>query len=213
LIHQVLEEVERHALDAGIPNGGLDRALAVLERVFEHEASFGSPVLNQAWLHKGRLLLERMYNNWPGGDAVPIALEHHLELEIDGNRWHGYSDRIEVPRRNELRIVDYKTSKTPAPEAEARTSLQLGFYLLAAASDPVLAGHGVPAEAELWYPLGEARRVFDASNLARVVEELVRIGAAIAREDWTAQPGPDCGRCSLRLVCPAWPEGREGFVA
>ncbi|HUO45497.1 MAG TPA: ATP-dependent DNA helicase [Acidimicrobiia bacterium] len=213
LLHAVLEEVERDAVLQRRPTAGLERALEVLERVFAEEANFGSPVINQAWLRRGRQLLEQMYANWPGDDAIPLVLERHLELDLAGHHWSGFSDRIEQPRPGELRIVDYKTSKTAMPLEKAATSLQLGFYLLAVASDPELSAMGEPTEAELWYPLGGERRSFKRSELPSVARQLIDIGDSIASEDWTPTPGPACARCALRLVCPAWPEGREGFVA
>lgn len=213
LIHSVLEQAEREALSAGLPHAELPRALNILERVFAEEANFGSPVLDEAWMRRGRQLLEQMYASWPGGDAVPLVLERHLELELAGHRWRGFSDRIECHRQNQLRIIDYKTSKTVMSEERASESLQLGFYLLATASDPELSLLGEPTDAELWYPLSGSTRSFDRKKLASVGMRLVEIGAAIAEEDWSPSPGPDCGRCDLRLVCPAWPEGREGFVA
>jgi RecB family exonuclease len=212
LIHEVLEVAEKEAVEQRQPNSGLDRALEVLDQVWEKSANFGSPVLNQAWHHRGRQLLEKMYAEWPGGVAIPVVLERRLTLELDGHSWTGYSDRIESHKTGELRVVDYKTSKTAATVTDSKRSLQLGFYLLAVAADPELAAWGTPTEAELWYPLAGITRSFDQANLPVVAEELRRVAAAIAAEDWTPLPGPHCGRCRLRLVCPAWPEGREGFV-
>ncbi len=212
LIHEVLELAEKDAVDRHQPNSGLQRALDVLDQVWEQSANFGSPVLNQAWRQRGRQLLEKMYAEWPGGVAIPVVLERKLELEIEGHSWNGYSDRIEQHKAGELRVVDYKTSKTAATVTDAKQSLQLGFYLLAVAADPELAALGTPTAAELWYPMAETKRSFDRANLPMVEAELRRIAAAIAAEDWTPLPGPHCGRCRLRLVCPAWPEGREGFV-
>lgn len=212
LIHEVLEVAEKEAVDQRQPNSGLGRALEVLDQVWEKSANFGSPVLNRAWHHRGRQLLEKMYAEWPGGVAIPVVLERKLILELDGHSWTGYSDRIESHKTGELRVVDYKTSKTAATVKDAKRSLQLGFYLLAVAADPELAAWGTPTEAELWYPLAGTTRSFDQANLPAVAEELRRVAASIAAEDWTPLPGPHCGRCRLRLVCPAWPEGREGFV-
>jgi superfamily I DNA/RNA helicase/RecB family exonuclease len=212
LLHQVLEEAERTAVSQQRPNAGLEAALEILDRAFAAGADFGSPVLNRAWQRRGRKLIEQMYAEWPGGEAVPVALERRLGLELDGHRWWGRSDRIEQHRIGQLRVVDYKTSKTALSVQEAAASLQLGFYLLAAAADPELRDRGEVTEAELWYPLGGTRRQFDRRNLPAVAAQLREIAASIEGEDWTPSPGPGCGRCSLRLVCPAWPEGREGFV-
>ncbi len=213
LLHTVLEQAERQAAESGRPHAEIGAALEILDEVFASQANFGSPTLNQAWLRRGRKLIEAMYAEWPGGDAIPVALERRLELELGDHRWRGYSDRVEQHRPGELRIVDYKTSKTPMTGAAAAVSLQLGFYLLAAAADPELAKLGEPTAAELWYPLGGIVRTFDRSKLLTVGQELARIADAIAAEDFQPTPGPDCSRCPVRLVCPAWPEGRQGFVA
>jgi len=212
IMHEVLELAEKEAVESQKPHAELERALEILDRVWAGSANFGSPVLNQAWHRRGRQLLEKMYSTWPGGEAIPVVLERELKLELGGHQWRGYADRIEQHRAGELRVVDYKTSKTAAPVGESKESLQLGFYLLAAAADPELGARGKPTSAELWYPLGDATRSFDLANLPKVAGELTRVAAAIASEDWTPSPGPHCGRCRLRIVCPAWPEGREGFV-
>ncbi|HKX74361.1 MAG TPA: ATP-dependent DNA helicase [Acidimicrobiia bacterium] len=213
LLHTVLERAEGEAVEAGRPHADAANALRILDEVFEtDQANFGSPVLNEAWKRRGQQLIENMYADWPGGDAVPVALERKLELELGGHRWKGRSDRVEQHRVGELRIVDYKTTKSPMSQEEASVSLQLGFYLLAAASDPELVKVGDPTSAELWYPLGGARRSFDRSQLFSVGHELHRIAESIAAEEWNPTPGPHCGRCEVRLVCPAWPEGREGFI-
>jgi superfamily I DNA/RNA helicase/RecB family exonuclease len=212
IIHEVLELAEQHAVKERRPNAGLDRALEILDRVWARSANFGSAVLNAAWHQRGRQLLEKMYAAWPGGEAIPLVLEQALKLELGGHQWQGYADRIEQHKRGELRVVDYKTSKTAVAVGDAKESLQLGFYVLAAASDPELASLGKPTAAELWYPLGETTRSFDQANLPKVAEALSQVAAAISAEDWTPRPGPHCGRCRVRIVCPAWPEGREGFV-
>jgi hypothetical protein len=99
--------------------------------------------------------------------------------------------------------------------ADASESLQLGFYLLAAAADPELSAHGRPTEAEFWHPAVSGTnpvRKFDPKNLELVESKLRTIGVGIAAEEWPATPGVHCGYCSVRLICPAWPEGREAFV-
>ncbi len=113
-----------------------------------------------------------------------------------------------------LKVVDYKTSKNPPPVKEVAASLQLGYYLLAAAEHPDLSVHGDPVAAELWFPLAQRKNrafAFDMSNLPEVRRALAEVAAGIAAEDWRAQVGGHCERCPFRQVCPAWPDGREGF--
>ena len=215
LIHLVLELSEAEAVILQQPHNTLSATLEILERVWASEADFGSPVLNEAWKTKARALLTKMHEKWPGSNAVPTHTEKSFELEIEGIKWIGRADRIERHQAGQLRVIDYKTSSLQPTVAEASQSLQLGFYLLAAAADPDLTAHGRPTEAEFWHPAASGPnpvRRFDPDNLEMVESKLRTIGAGIAAEAWPATPGVHCGYCSVRLICPAWPEGREAFV-
>jgi superfamily I DNA/RNA helicase/RecB family exonuclease len=215
LIHLVLELSEARAIVIQQPHNTLSETLEILDQVWAREADFGSPVVNDAWKEKGRALLTKMHENWPGGTAIPTHTEKGFELEIDGIKWIGRADRIERQLAGQLRVIDYKTSSRQPTIPEASESLQLGFYLLAAAADSDLAAQGRPTEAEFWHPAaGSANpvRKFDPANLELVESKLRTIGAGIAAEAWPATPGVHCKFCSVRLICPAWPEGREAFV-
>ncbi|HEY5728271.1 MAG TPA: PD-(D/E)XK nuclease family protein, partial [Acidimicrobiia bacterium] len=102
---------------------------------------------------------------------------------------------------------------------EAAESLQLGFYVLAGRRDPEVAGRGEVAGAEMWFPWASRgqkslkRLEFDMANLPAVAERMTAIAGGITSEDWTPRTGDHCDRCPVRTVCPAWPEGAEGFVA
>jgi RecB family exonuclease len=175
---------------------------------------FGSPVLRRAWYERATKLLDRLYREWPADSKAPIALERPLTLDVDGTTWLGRADRIERTATGGIRIVDYKTGSTIPTIAQAATSLQLGFYALAAIADPEL-DTDAGVEAELWHPLSSSvswRRSFDPDNLATVRERLSAAAAGILGENWAARAGAHCARCGVRLVCDRWPEGREAFV-
>ena len=213
LIHRVLELSESRAIESQQPHSTLGEALAVLEGVWAGEAEFGSPVLNDAYKAKARELLTKMHENWPGGNAIPTHTERKFELEMDGVTWAGRADRIERHGPGHLRVVDYKTGSSQPTVQQAKESLQLGFYLLAARADPELTTQGKPSDAEYWHPTKDHPvRKFDPSNLEAVEAKLRTIGAGIAAEAWPATPGAQCRYCTVRLICPAWPEGREAYV-
>jgi superfamily I DNA/RNA helicase len=214
LIHRVLELNEREAHLAGEPRGDLDRALEILDDVFD-PGLFGGPPYADAWHARGADGLQRLYTMWPS-QGVAAALEHHLALEIDGVTWHGVADRVEVDGPG-LKVIDYKTTKHPPPQPDAAISLQLGFYVLALAADDRLRVHGPPHGAEMWFPLkvqkrSLATRHFDMDHLGAVHDRLKEISRRILAEDWTPTPNDSCDRCRVQTSCPAWPEGREGFV-
>ena len=215
LIHLVLELSEARAIDIQQPHNTLSETLEILDQVWASDADFGSPVLNDAWKAKGRALLTKMHENWPGGNCHPHS--HRKELRARNRRDQmdrsGRSDRTPSGRAAAGHRLQDRLPAADVPEASE--SLQLGFYLLAAAADPDLAAHGRPTEAEFWHPAASSTnpvRKFDPANLELVESKLRTIGAGIAAEAWPATPGVHCRYCSVRLICPAWPEGREAFV-
>ncbi|MGH8957099.1 MAG: PD-(D/E)XK nuclease family protein, partial [Acidimicrobiia bacterium] len=212
LIHLVLERAESAAIEAGRPRARVEEALSELDHVWADMADFGSPVLNDAWKAKGKKLITNLYENWPGNGAVGIKSEMKVTADIGNVVWRGRIDRIEQPGPGRLRIVDYKTGTQQPTVPEAAESLQLGFYLLAVKTDPELSALGDALEAELWYPeCQQPRRKFDYANLGNVIDRLGELTGGILNEAWDPKPGKLCERCGVRLVCPAWPEGREGF--
>ena len=213
LIHTVLERAETQAAEED-RRSTLDEALACLDEEFaRHDLGISS--IREAWRRRAVLLLGQLYTDWPNPDAIPVLLEHGVEMEMGGAVWRGRIDRIEQNPDGTLRIVDYKTGKTPPPIREVSGSLQLGFYSLAAEMDDTVGVHGPVRQAEFWHPLATSpkRRVssFDPGRLEETRARLVEIAGMIAREDWTAKPGNACRRCEVKLVCPAWPEGQEAY--
>jgi superfamily I DNA/RNA helicase/RecB family exonuclease len=214
LIHRVLERNEREAHARGDRCGRIARALEILDEEFDPGVFGGSPYA-EAWLARGGDGLRRLYAMWPSPGAV-TALEHRLTLEIGGITWRGIADRVEVDELG-LKVVDYKTTKQPPSQADAASSLQLGFYVLALAADEQLSIHGAPHAAEMWFPLREQKRSvairqFDMEQLDAVRNGLTEASRRILAEDWTPTPSASCDRCRVRTSCPVWPQGREGFA-
>ncbi len=217
LVHRVLEVVERAAMENGAAHGTAEAALSELERQFEEPPFGGDGPVATAWRRRAEAILRRLYERWPGKGRV-VAVEHPLHLEIGGVRWHGVADRIEV-HAGKLTVVDYKTSSSSVTVAEAAASLQLGFYLMAARSDPRLTAIGEPVRAELWYPWAPktsrtvTTRFLGVDHLADIETRLVAAATGINEERWPPLLSDACDRCAVRTLCPLQPEGREGWVA
>ena len=213
LIHTVLERTEQQALDEG-RRSTLEEALARLDEELPHH-DLGASSIGEAWRRRAVLLLTRLYEGRPHPDADPVLLEHGVEIELGGAVWRGRIDRIEQDPDGRLRIVDYKTAKSPPPLKEAARSLQLGFYTLAAAADEAAGAFGEVSQAEFWHPLAtdpkKRTSSFDPARLEETRARLEEIAGRIAGEDWDPKPGKTCRRCEVRLVCPAWPEGQEAY--
>lgn len=211
LIHEVLELSEKRALDAYGRRSTREEAGAVLDEVFD-DFDLGDGAWREAWRRRAEHLLDRLYGSWPRPDAIPVLLEQRLELDVDGVTWTGIADRIESDGDG-LRVVDYKTSKSTPTRQEAATSVQLGFYVLAANEDETVRAHGEVTGAEFWYPLGAERPIaFDPARLDEVRATLREVAVGIMAEEWPATPNDRCEGCAVRLICPEWPEGQEAYV-
>lgn len=214
MIHRVLETTERAARSRGEHHASSAAAKDELGDQFD-PVVFGGGPFAAAWKARALETLDRLYEKWPT-QARAIALERRLTMDLDGTTWRGYADRIESDGI-ELSVVDYKTTRSPLPQSDAAASLQLGFYLLAAAADSELASIGTPTVAEFWYPAksaarGLTKRSFDIDELPAVRTRLVQAADGIRNEDWTPRPGPACDRCGVKAVCPVRPEGRVAFA-
>lgn len=214
LVHRVLEQAEAEALAAGQDHATLEAARRHLDEVWEAVADFGSEAMNFAWRRRAEDLLRQLYESWPGGDAELLRIEHELRMDLDGVEWMGRADRIERLGDGSVRIVDYKSGKTPVTVSEAKTSLQLGYYFLAAQEDRAVTSIGQPGSAQLWFPAatkGPAIRSFEPAQAGAVRTALVEVSRAISAEEWAPVVSRHCDRCRVKLVCPAWPEGREAY--
>jgi superfamily I DNA/RNA helicase/RecB family exonuclease len=214
LVHEVLENTERVAVEEGRNHGTAAEAREQLDAAWD-PAPFGHSPWADAWRQRAESILDFAYQHWPHPGAAPVALEYDLALDVDGVKWVGKADRIEAEAEH-LRIVDYKTGKGQPTRAEVAASLQLGFYLLAAAADAGLSDQGEPDRAELWMVGIQNKRSFpviefDPACLDEVEERLRAVAAGISGEQWDPLPHDDCGRCPVQMVCPAWPTGAKAY--
>ena len=214
LVHAVLEHADQAAMESGIARPAWTHALAALDAIWSEEADFGSPWLNDIWRLRAEDLLRRLFDEWPADSASTIAAERPLRWRSGEIEWIGRADRLERLVDGTVRVVDYKTSKSIMSKQQAATSLQLAFYAIAAGADETIPGPITGAE--LWYPATDYkdfRRALDMDRLPELEAELIEIARSIVEERWEPRPGDACNRCSVRIVCPEWPEGREAFVS
>jgi putative RecB family exonuclease len=123
-----------------------------------------------------------------------------------GLRLKGFIDRLDRAPDGRLRVVDYKTGKSPREEFEAKALFQLRFYALVLwRSTGVL-----PTTLRLYY-LAD-REVLDYAPDERDLVALERqvsalgdaIGRARASGDWRHKPSRLCDWCSFQSLCPAF---------
>ena len=152
-------------------------------------------------------LLERYFTLEDPTRLEPAEREAYVSCELDsGLRLHGYVDRLDVAPNGAIRVVDYKTGKAPGEAYEQRALFQMRFYALV-----LWRTRGVlPKMLQLVY-LGSGhvlRDEPDEADLRACERKLAALWAAIQRAtrtgEWRASPGPLCGWCDHKAICPAW---------
>ena len=160
-----------------------------------------------AWLASCRSVLERYFTLEDPSRLEPAERELYVETLLDSRLLlRGYVDRIDIAPDGAIRVVDYKTGRSPGEMFEAKALFQMKFYALV-----IWRTRGVlPAMLQLVY-LGNGemlRYVPDESDLLateRKVEAIWRaIRAAEETGDWRPNRGRHCDWCAHRAVCPAW---------
>ncbi|MEJ7774742.1 MAG: PD-(D/E)XK nuclease family protein [Nocardioidaceae bacterium] len=160
-----------------------------------------------AWLDQCRALLGRYFTLEDPQRLEPAEREVHVITQLDsGLHLHGYIDRVDVAPTGELRIVDYKTGKSPGEYFEAKALFQMKFYALV-----VWRTRGViPRMLQLVYlGNGEMLRYEPTEQDLLATERKVRaLWDAITRAnetgDWRPNKSVLCGWCDHKALCPAW---------
>jgi len=123
-----------------------------------------------------------------------------------GVRLKGFVDRLDRATDGRLRVVDYKTGKSPHEHFEGKALFQLRFYALVLwRSTGVL-----PTMLRLYY-LAD-REVLDyhpdERDLAGLERQVEALGRAIAKAretgDWRHKPSKLCDWCAFQALCPAF---------
>lgn len=181
------------------------------------EECFADEAERAAWLSSGRDLLAGYFLLEDPRRLAPAERERYVEAALpSGLTLRGYVDRLDRAADGALRVVDYKTGRSPAETFESKALFQLKFYALV-----IWRSWGVlPRLLQLLY-LGDRevlRYVPDEADLRATERKLEALWAAIRRAeqtgDWRARPGRLCDWCPHKGVrCPAWPVDPERVAA
>lgn len=141
---------------------------------------------------------------------TPESCELRVEVDLagdgdeDGVLLRGFVDRIDVAPDGRVRVVDYKTGRSPGESFESRALFQMKFYALA-----IFRLRGiVPARLQLLYLADGQSLVYtpDEAELERFAKTLKAIWKAIltAGETGDFQPKKSrmCQWCDHKAHCP-----------
>jgi len=158
------------------------------------------------WLDRAKSLLETYFVLENPIAFEPTHREIHLEHGISENTYlHGYVDRLDVAPTGEVRIIDYKTGKSPKPGWEDKALFQLRVYALLYWRE-----HNViPKLLQLIY-LGDGQLLKSTPSeidLKATEDSLIKIAEAISKNiesgEWIPRKSKLCDWCSFKPICPA----------
>ncbi len=137
----------------------------------------------------------------------PAEREVLVETTLpSGVRLKGFVDRLDRSPAGDLRVVDYKTGRSPREAFEGKAVFQLRFYALTLwRSTGVL-----PRLLRLYYL--RDREVIDYTpdehDLLGLERQIDALATAITRAretgDWRHKPSKLCDWCSFQALCPAY---------
>ena len=224
LVHSVLERV----FDLPAAGRTLDAAAAMVApqwaALLEAEPELATlvdgddPEALALWVKDAVALVERWFSLEDPTRLEPAERELYVETDLDGLTLRGYVDRLDVAPTGEIRVVDYKTGRSPSELFEGKALFQMKFYALV-----LWRLHGtVPRMLQLVY-LGNSEIVRyspDEDDLRATERKLKALWQAIEHAattgDWRPRTSRLCDWCDHRALCPAWggtppelPEGAE----
>jgi putative RecB family exonuclease len=159
-----------------------------------------------AWFDDATRLIDRWFTLEDPTRLEPAERELYVETDVDGLVLRGYVDRLDVAPDGRMRVVDYKTGRSPSELFEAKALFQMKFYALVLWRERGL----VPSLLQLVY-LGNGeivRYIPDEADLVATQRKVQALWAAISRAastgDFRPSPGRLCDWCDHRALCPAW---------
>jgi len=147
--------------------------------------------------------------------AEPLGVERTVGARTEQIVLSGRIDRLDERPGGVLAVVDYKTGRRPLTDDDARASMPLALYALAAARMfhtvcRLVELHHLPTgTVAAWEHSDEGigRQVRRAESIAAecaAADERFRAGLPAAEVDgvFPPRPGPACGWCDYRALCP-----------
>jgi putative RecB family exonuclease len=211
LVHTVLERL----FDLPAQARAEDAAVELLDPAWEQmrEADpellsmFATPEALEQWLGQARDLVRTYFRVENPQRLEPARRELAVEVELaSGVLLRGFIDRVDVAGDGAVRIVDYKTGRSPRLEYSGDALFQLTFYGLM-----IWRLHGVvPRRLQLVYLGDERVLTFDPTvddllaTEARIERLWEQIERAAREGHFRPRTSRLCDWCSFQSLCPSF---------
>jgi putative RecB family exonuclease len=210
LVHKVLEDLFDLPSAERTPEQARTLLVPTWDALLEAEPGLAELFTGEGpevaeWLATCRTVLDRYFTLEDPRRLEPAERELYVETLLDSRLLlRGFVDRLDVAPDGAIRVVDYKSGRSPGEMFEAKALFQMKFYALV-----IWRTRGVvPAMLQLVY-LGNGemlRYVPDEADLLATERKVEAIWHAIrlAQEsgDWRPNRSRLCDWCSYKAHCP-----------
>jgi putative RecB family exonuclease len=210
LVHKVLEDLFDLPAQDRTPEQARDLLTPTWESLLAADPAIAELFTGEGpavaeWLATCRSVLDRYFTLEDPRRLEPAERELYVETLLESKLLlRGFVDRLDVAPDGAMRVVDYKSGRSPSEMFEAKALFQMKFYALV-----LWRIRGVvPAMLQLVY-LGNGevlRYVPDEADLRATERKVEAIWRAIriAEEsgDWRPHRSRLCDWCSFQSLCP-----------
>jgi putative RecB family exonuclease len=210
LVHKVLEDLFDLPAHDRTPDQARDLLAPTWDALLETEPELAEMFSDEGrdvseWLTSCRVVLDRYFTLEDPRRLEPAERELYVEALLDSRLLlRGFVDRLDIAPDGAIRVVDYKTGRSPGEWFEGKALFQMKFYALV-----IWRTQGVvPAMLQLVY-LGNGemlRYVPDEADLLATERKVEAIWQAIRRAedsgDWRPNRTRLCEWCSFQAICP-----------
>jgi putative RecB family exonuclease len=210
LVHKVLEDLFDLPATERTPDRAADLLMpswqALLDQDPELAEMFGGEGPDvAAWLTSCREVLMRYFALEDPARLEPAERELYVEALLASKLLlRGFVDRIDIAPDGRIRVVDYKSGRSPGPDFESKALFQMRFYALVLWRTQGV----VPSVLKLIY-LGNGEVLSyepDEADLLATERKVEAIWRAVSEckesGDWRPRRSGLCSWCSFQDHCP-----------
>lgn len=212
LVHAVLEELFELPAAERTPEAAVGLVPGRWQALVEERPELAEMIAadesrtEDSWFAEAAALVERWFTLEDPSRLEPSRREVKVEVELEGLTLRGIIDRVDVAPTGEVRIVDYKTGRSPSERFEGKALFQMKFYGLVHWRTT----GRVPDLLQLVYLRdGQVIRYApDEADLLALERNVRAVSSAIqqasATGDFRPSPSRLCSWCDFKPLCPAF---------